>query len=797
MLKTYIKIAWRSLRKNRLYTAVNMIGLTLGIASCLLIGIYILNELSYDRFHKNGTDIVRVTMEYNGGNAVTKTAVTGTKVGPEFSRSFPEVQSFVRTYKYPVTVGYQEKVFEEKQFLFADSTFFSIFSFPLVEGNAQTALNAPDKIVLSQSTARKYFGNESAIGKTLRVGDNRTFIVSAVAADCPNNSQIKFDFIAAFTSLNASKREDWWTANYYTYLQLKPGTNLALFSNRVAAFMKQVTTQLDMGPAGYLTYHLEPLLSVHLHSLLDALEPGNNIVYIYVLALVAILILIIACINYTNLATAQSTKRIAEIGVRKVLGAEKSELFRQFIGESILITFIAILTSVLIAYILLPYFNTLTSLNFTPADLAAPRVLLLLLVLWVSVGFLSGAYPALLLSNLQLAKVLKSGFSFTSKGNGLRKSLIVLQFTISLFLIIVTVIIIQQLSYIRNKDLGYNKDHIIVLPVDHKMLPNYDAIKQAIAAVPGVIKVTGAYEGPQNIQWGDGLSKGEGKQNSDISVNAIPVDEDFVSTLNLKIIAGSDYTRADVQQIDTSNGGANLHFPYILNESAVRALGWKPEEAIGQTISKNVSGVVKAVVKDFHFKSLHETISPLVIFLDKSSLQVMMVKIDGKSTAQTLSQLENTWKQRVGHRPFEYHFLDEDYNALYQNEQRTAGIFSTFSAIAIMLACLGLFALTAYAVVQRTKEIGIRKVLGAGITDIIGLLSKDFLLLVGIALLIACPLAWTAGNKWLQAFSYRISINWWVFIAAGLATLIIALLTISLQAVKAARANPVESLHAD
>lgn len=797
MLKTYIKIAWRSLKKNRLYTSVNMIGLTLGIASCLLIGIYILNEVNYDRFHKNGNDIVRVTMEYNGGDAVTKTAVTGTKVGPEFSRSFPEVQSFVRTFKYTRVVTYQEKAFEEKKFLYADSAFFSVFSFPLIEGSAASALNAPDKIVLSESTAKKYFGKESALGKTLRVGEKQTFIVSAVAADCPNNSQIKFDFIAAFTSLNASKRENWWTANYYTYLQLKPGTDLAHFSNRVSAFMKQVTTKLDMGPAGYLTYHMEPLFSVHLHSPLDGLEPGNNIAYIYVLALVAILILVIACINYTNLATAQSTKRIAEIGVRKVLGAERSELFRQFMGESILMTFIAIILSVLIAYILLPYFNTLTNLSFTPADLAAPRVLLLLLVLWVSVGFLSGAYPALLLANLQLAKVLKSGFSFTSKGNGLRKSLIVLQFTISLFLIIVTAVIVQQLSYIRNKDLGYDKDHIVVLPVDNKMLSNYDAIKQAIASVPGVIKVTGAYEGPENIEWGDGISKGEGKQNSDITVNAIPVDEDFVSTMNLKIIAGTDYTRADLQQIDTSNGGANLHFPYILNESAVRALGWKPEEAIGQTISKNVSGVVKAVVKDFNFKSLHETISPLVIFLDKSLIQVMMVKIDGKATAQTLAQLENTWKQRVNHRPFEYHFLDEDYNALYQNEQRTAGIFSTFSGIAIMLACLGLFALTAYAVVQRTKEIGIRKVLGAGITDIIGLLSKDFLLLVGIALLIACPLAWTAGNKWLEAFSYRINIQWWVFIVAGIATLIIALFTISLQALKAARANPVDSLHAD
>jgi putative ABC transport system permease protein len=361
----------------------------------------------------------------------------------------------------------------------------------------------------------------------------------------------------------------------------------------------------------------------------------------------------------------------------------------------------------------------------------------------------------------------------------------------------VTIVILQQLAYISHKDLGYDKEHVVVLPVDKPMLDHYDDLKKAITANPGVVSVSGAYESLTDINWGDGISKGTGENEKGITVNAIPVDEDFVKTLGLKIVAGSDYTRADVQQMDTTDEGKNLHYTFMLNEAAVHALGWTPEEAIGKTITKGQSGIIKAVVKDFHFHSFHEPITPLVIFLDKRMVYSMFVKISGAHLPATLTGLEKTWKERVAHRPFEYHFLDEDYNELYKTEQRMGAVFTTFSSLAILLACLGLFALTAYTMVRRTKEIGIRKVLGATVSDILTLVSKDFLRLVLIALLIASPIAFYGISKWLQSFTYKVSVQWWVFAAAGIATLLIAFLTVSLQAIKTTLANPVRNLRTE
>jgi putative ABC transport system permease protein len=398
-----------------------------------------------------------------------------------------------------------------------------------------------------------------------------------------------------------------------------------------------------------------------------------------------------------------------------------------------------------------------------------------------------------MLSNLRIITILKSGFSFTARGNQLRKSLIVLQFVISVFLIICTVIVLQQLQYIRHKDLGYNKDHLLVMPVDYTMQPHLQNLKQQMLNEPGVKYVTAAYESPVDIGWGDGISKRESDKQG-ITVNAIPVDKDFVKTMDMHIAAGSDFTDADVKSMDTSDGNSHLRYSYMLNEAAVKSLGWTPSEAIGKTIYKGTPGTVKAVVKDFHFHSFHNPITPLVIFLDNRMAQQMFVKVEGKNVRATLQKLEAVWKENVQHRPFEYHFLDEDYAALYQTEQRTAGVFTTFATLAIFLACLGLFALTSFSIVQRTKEIGIRKILGANMSDVVSLLSRDFIFLVFIGILIASPIAWYATNKWLQDFSYRINIQWWVFVAAGLVAITIAMITISIQALKAAVANPVKSL---
>jgi putative ABC transport system permease protein len=795
MIRNYFKIAWRNLKKNKLYSFVNIIGLTAGIVSCLLIGIYIKHELSYDRFNQKADKIVRVTMDYNLGDVTQQIAVTGTKVGPQFKRTFPLITDFVRLDKMTRVVGYRNQLFEEKNFLYADPSFFKIFSFNLLAGRATDVLSSPDKIVITETAAKKYFDREDPIGKILKVGD-KNFMVSGVAVDVPSNSQIRFDFVVPFINLSAARRpEEWWTANYITYLLLKNREEERPLQQQITAYMKTVDRgELKMNSHQHLTYHLEPLTSVHLHSNLpDGFEPNGSITYIYILMMVALLILVIAGVNYVNLSIAQSASRGAEIGIRKVLGAAKQQLFKQFIGESLFITAIALIAALGIAVLILPYFNQISGKTLQYHVLFDPVILIFLLVLGIIIGFSAGAYPALLMSNVKLAKILKSGFSFTS-GQSVRRSLIIFQFIISIFLIITTVVILQQLSYIRNKDIGYNKSNIVVLPVDNKIRPQVDALKKVIRNIPGVEAVASANDEPVDVKWGDAITTKDGKN---LTVNALPMDEDFIKTMRLKIVAGSDFNQTDVLQIDTTNNYKNFRYSFMLNESAVRALGWTPQQAIGKEISKYYSGRIKAVVKDFNFKSFHDPIGPLLIFLDHEQTGNLFVRITGNNTSTAIKALETVWKERVPARPFEYKFLDDDYDALYRTEQRTAGVFTTFSVLAILLACLGLFAITAYAVVQRTKEIGIRKVLGANISSIIMLLSKDFLVLVIIAAAIASPIAWYVSGKWLQDFAYRISIHWWIFIVAGAGSLIVAAVTISIQALKAALANPVKSLRSE
>lgn len=795
MIKSYFKIAWRNLQKNKLYSFVNIIGLTTGIISCLLIGVYLRHELSYDSFNKNADRIARVTMEFNHGGGTQKMACTGTKVGPQFSRMFPEIVDYVRLYKSSQIVKRSNLVFEENNLLYAEPSLFKIFSFKLVNGSVADALSSPDKMVISQTTAKKYFGDEDPIGKVLKAGD-RNYTVSAVAADAPSNSQFKFDFLVPFNNLNQAKKEQYYGANYITYLLLKNKDQLQPLQHKIRDYMKVVDKdELKLPDGQFVNFYLESLTKVHLYSNLPGdMEPAGSIVYVYVLIVVAVLILIIACVNYVNLSIAQSAGRGAEISIRKVMGAGRVQLFTQFIGEALLVTFMGIVLAIGICFFVLPYFNQISGVQFTYAAFFDPPIMIGILVLTVVIGLAAGAYPALLLSNIKLSKILKAGFSFTS-GTGTRKSLIIFQFVISIFLIITTVVILQQLSYIRNKDIGYNKSNVVVLPVGYNMsITRISELKKELRNTPGVESVAAANNEPVNVMWGDAIKTDEGKS---LTVNALPMDEDFIKTLQLKIIAGNEFDHTDVLQMDTTSNYKNFHYSFMLNESAVRALGWTPEQAIGKKISKDLPGTVKAVVKDFNFKSFHTAISPLLIFLDYDQTSDLFVRVRGNNTSNTIGAIENIWKQEVPERPFEYKFLDDDYDALYRTEQRAAEVFTTFSCLAILLACLGLFAITAFSVVQRTKEIGIRKVLGANISSIVLLISKDFLLMVFIAIVIASPIAWFASNKWLQDFVYRIHINWWVFIVAGAASLIIAAITISVQAIKAALANPVKSLKSE
>jgi putative ABC transport system permease protein len=786
------KLAWRNLKKNRLYAFINILGLTVGIASCLLIGIYVKHETSYDNFHVNADRIVRATMEYEHSNGVQHIAVTGTKAGPQLKRMFPKVEAYVRTLKSAAVVSYNDKVFEENSLLYADPNFFSVFSFKLIAGDAGSVLSSADKVVITQNAAEKYFGHQDALGKALKIG-SKTYTVSAIAANVPSNSQIQYDFVLPFSLyMDRQGPEQWWSANNMTYLLLSSKDDIASLQQQIKAYMNDVSkNELKMTGREYLTFDIQALRDVHLYgNMPDEFEPGGSITYIYIMLAVAVLILLIACVNYINLAIAQSSGRGAEIGVRKVMGAGQGELFWQFITESVFTAIIASVLALALAAFVLPLFNNISGKQLQLSAFLNPVILIGLLVLSVFIGFTAGAYPAILLSGAKLIKILKSGFSFTS-GQNVRKSLIVFQFAISIFLIISTVVILQQLSFIRNKDVGYNKSNVVVLPIDSKIQPQLDAIKKAISLVPGVQQVAAANNEPINVGWGDVIKTNDGKK---ISVNAIPVDENFIKTIQLKLIAGSDYTHADLMTLDTTNQYKNYRYSFILNESAVKALGWTPEQAIGKIINKNTPGVIKGVVKDFNFKTFHDPITPLILFLNDDQLYNMFVRVDGNNTAATIAAIGKVWKSRINHRPFDYRFLDDDYDALYRTEQRTAGIFTTFSVLAILLACLGLFAITAFAVVQRTKEIGIRKVLGASIANIVMLIAKDFLALVVMATIIASPIAWYISNKWLQDFAYRIDIHWWVFITTGAAALLVAALTVSIQSTKAALANPVKSL---
>ena len=804
MIKNYLKTAFRNLGKNKLYSGINIIGLTAGLAACLLIGVFIIHELSYDKFNTNADKIVRVTMEYSNAGTVNYTATTGTKVGPQFKRTFPAVEEFARTFLSHGIIKYGDKVFDEQRVLFADDPFFKIFSFKLVEGDASTALDAPNKIVLTRSMAKKYFGNDpssylNAINKTI-TGFGKELTVSGICEDAPQNSQIKFDFVTQFLNLgNSVKIEKWWEANWITYILVREKKDIPQLQQQIAAYMKtkEVRTEARLEGSDYLTYHLEPLQTVHLRSSLAGFEPNGNMTYIYMFGLIALLILIIASANYTNLATAQSSGRGSEIGMRKVMGASKRQVFLQFMGESTFITFLSAALALVLSIFLIPSFNDVTGKQFTSDVLLQPLPIISLIVFTVLVSFLAGFYPAMILSGTKVMGVLKKGFRITGGSGTLRKSLIVVQFSISVFLIIYTVIILQQMNFMQTKNLGYDKDHVVVLPIGGKMRVDFQNIKDAITKVAGVEAATAAYETPEFVEWGDGIVVTDEKGKREVSLNAMPVDLDFAKTLKMQIISGRDFQQSDFALMDTSNRYENYQQPYIINESLAKKIGWTPEQAIGKTIEKGSPGPVVGVVKDFNFNSLREPIGPLLIFLGRDFSRSFMVRINGQDIKPTLGRLEMMWKQRVPDRPFTYHFLDEDYNKLYVGEQRSSSLFTVAASLAILLACLGLFGLAAFTTVQRTKEIGIRRVLGANIPHITMLIAKNFLLMIGIAIVIAIPLAWYAGNKWLEDFAFRIPIQGWVFISAAAATILIALATVGFHSVRSALMNPVKSLRSE
>lgn len=795
MVRNYFLLAFRRLSRNIMSSVIKLISLFIGMVCFSLIAVYVYFELSYDKFNKHADNIARVTMEYSVNGKVNQWGVTGTLAGPRLQRTFPAVKSFVRIINNPRVVRNGEVIFAEENFLFVDPAFLKIFTFPLLEGDEKTALDGPGKVILTRSVAKKYFGNDDPLGKNLVIGAKTNYTVTGIVGDVPDNSQVRFDFLVSFVNLDASKTEDWFPANYMTYLLLEGGTNIAELDNKIDNYTKGIShNEAGIPGIDYFSFHIEPLTSVHLHSSIEGLVPNTPSIYIYVLVIIAIMILIIACINYANITVAQASERRTETGIRKLMGVRKAQLFLQFIGESVILSILAALLSVIGAVILLPYFSALTGRIFPVVLLFHPIIIGTLTFLCILVSFIAGAYPALIISGYSLSNILKPGLTLSATGSRFRRSFIIFQFVIATVLIIATLIIRQQISYIQHKDLGYDKTKVIYLPIGSYDWPKYYGLKAALKQDPYIKEVSAANNTPVNIRWTNFMKAATETGEKKFTVRAIPVDLDFIQTLGIKIIAGSDFVQSDLQQLNALKNTDGFRYSVILNETAVREIGWTPEESIGRQVDVGFQGTVKAVVQDFNIASLHEPVMPLVIFLGNEFINVLLVKINGDDLPSALSSFKKTWGGWIKDRPFEYHFLDEEYEQMYKNDHQTAGIFSTFSVIAIMLACLGLFGIVAIMTVQRTKEIGIRKIMGATVGNIVLQLSADHLKPVLAAFIIAVPVALYFANKWLLSFAYHISITLWVFLISALFSIVISLATVSILTIKAALSNPADSL---
>lgn len=685
MLKNYFKTAFRNLLKNKTASFINIFGLTIGLCSCMLIGLYLQHELNYDGFQKKGDRIARVIMEYKlaGGASSIKGNFTSVRVAPIFKRTFPEVKDAVRMVMYPEVVQYKDKLIDEKAFVYADPSFFNLFSFKLLQGDRSKVLSSPHEVILSESTAKRYFGNENPIGKTLKLEtDTDLYQVTGIIANCPSNSQIKFDFLASFSTLGlADDERNYWNASYTTYLLLKDRYDFAPLQAKIGPFMKK-----EMAGQGVtVNFTLEPFTRVHLYSEYDGFEPNNSIIYIHIMEAVAVMILLIACFTYVNLNTSRSMERAKEVGVRKVMGAGNEQLFWQFIGESVLVCIIATVFSIVATVLILPYFNQLAEKQLQVNAFLSLPVISGCVVLILLVSLLAGSYPALILSNFQPVKVLKGSFKNTGSGQWVRKSLIVFQFSISVVLIVSTLIIQNQLSFIQNKKLGYNRDRVLILPLDQKMLNNLDVIKQEFKSNNNILNVSRCVATPVNILSGYMMRSATMPENQQITVNGDPIDEDFIKTTGLQLIAGVDLTQQDIKDVSFPDRKQNTYH-FILNESAAKQLGWTAEQAVGKRMFLDASrpGFVRGVVKDFNFESLHNPIKPLVLFPEIRG-RSLLVKLKGTNIQQSIAFLGSKWKELVPYRPFEYHFMDEDFNKLYSSEIRLGKVLDIFAGIAIAL----------------------------------------------------------------------------------------------------------------
>lgn len=802
MYKNYFKIAWRNLIKKKAYSAINIFGLGLGIACCFLIFMYVQDERSYDTYHEKGNRIYRLihglktsANTEEGATSLPFWVWGNAPVGPALANHFPEVEKIVQfSGRFNVLLQYEDKIFQEDDVFCMDSTAFDVFSWKLLQGDPKTALVVPYSIVLTEPTARKYFGDEDPIGKILkgeggRVNDGN-YTVTGVMEEVPSNSHFRFDALISMSSFKQSRAEvfGWWGyVDFYTYFLVNDQFDETNFRAKIQDFV----ARYHPNPEWNYTFDIEPLKDVYLRTEAER-QPGEtgSLANIYVFSIIGLFILVIAMINFMNLSTARSMERGKEVGIRKSVGAERKSLIFQFLGESIIIVFLSMLVAILIIAVAMPFMNNLTGKEFSMEPFINIQTILFGVVAMLLIGLLAGSYPAFVLSGFKPVQVMKGIVKSNAGGVNLRKSLVVFQFSLSIALIAGTIIVYTQMNHLLDKDLGFDKERMLILDYnyDSEVNTKTEVLNTAMRSIPEVTSTafTRSVPGSHFPNAGTEIQNATGEMEM-IGQAIFQVGMDFVPHFDLELLAGRSYSR------DFPSDSSSA---LIVNEAAAKQYGYSnPADIVGKKFSQwGREGEVIGVVKDFNFISLHRNIEPLTLPFAPYESRYMCLKVKSENLAQTIEEVGAIWTELVPHRPFLYSFLDDDFNTQYQSDFIFRKLFTTFACLAIFIACLGLLGLATYTAEQRTKEIGIRKVLGADVRSIVTLLSKDFVLLVLISMVIATPLSWYAMNEWLEGFAYRMEIQYWVFVFAGLIALSIAVFTISFQSIKSALLNPVNSL---
>jgi putative ABC transport system permease protein len=807
MFNNYLKIALRLLIRHKVFSFINIFGLAVGMACTILIIIWVVDELSYDTFLPNAGNIYRVNTELKFGGIDSDMPLSSDMMGPTLKQDYPQLKEFTRIYAFSAMklVKRNNDFFTENKTMYADSTFFSVFNFPAIAGNTQSALNQPNTVVINESTAKKYFGKIDVIGKTIETKDNNgpVFKITAVIKDMPVNSHFNFDFIFPMQNLNFPFG-NYMSTNFYTYLLLQDGTDYKGFENNLDQYILKhawpyaqklikigTIDEFEKG-GNKIKYSLTPLSKIHLYSNRQfELGVNGSIQYVYIFSTIALFILLIASVNFMNLTTARSANRAREVGIRKVLGTERKNLIIQFLAESVLLTYLSMVAAIGLVYFLLPLFNSISGKNLLFAKLLSLAGLIIILLLPLVVGVLAGSYPALILSGFKPIMVLKGKLLSGKKGKNVRGALVVFQFAASIVLIIATLIIYKQLNYVQNKNLGYNKDQVLIIDDTYALKNDINAFKTEMLQVKGVrdATITGFLPIPSARNGNTFFKDVTMDMKGGLNIQRWDIDYNYIDFMGMKISKGRNFSKEF--GTDTS--------AIIINEAAARLLGYnnpigeKLYTFAGSDLKNHFSYNIIGVVKDFHFESLKQPIGPLSFLLRKNN-GACSFRVDASNIASILKQAENKWKSMAQDKPFNYRFMDESFDEMYKAE-RNIGLTAVVSALfAVLVACLGLFGLSIFMSQQKTKEIGIRKTLGASVPVILLLLMKEFLKWLILANLIAWPIAYYFMNKWLEDFAYRIDISWWMFVLSGGIALVIALVTVSFQAIKAAIANPVESL---